>query len=154
DGAHLYVGNGARLLIYDGVPESPTVRPPLLLGRPDLDSDVSGTTSSALHGEVAGVWSDGNRLLVASGSRVLVWQTLPSVSFRPADLVLGQTDFSSEGANPGGVSGATFNRPTAIDSDGTRVLVADTINNRVLVWDHFPSAIGEPATSVIGQPTL
>lgn len=153
DGTRLFLGNGTRLLIYPSLPTSPAVKP-LVLGQPSLDSDGFGTSSLTFSGVVNGVWSDGNRLAVATGNRVLIWNPVPTRNFEPADLVLGQSNFSSDTVDAVGASASTLARPTQIDSDGTRLLVADSLNHRVLVWSTFPSSIGQPATSVIGQPTM
>ncbi len=154
DGTRLFVGNGARVLVYSGLPASPTQAPNLVLGQADLNTTSSTTSSSVFRGAVGGIWSDGTKLVVATGNRVLIWNTLPVASFTPADVVLGQTDFSSDLANSGGVSASSFSQPSQIDSDGTRLAVADMLNHRVLVWDTFPTAIGQPATSLIGQPSF
>jgi hypothetical protein len=66
-------------------------------------------------------------------------------------VVLGQPDFSSDVADNGGVSASSLYWPSQFSSDGTRLAIADSLNNRVLVWDEFPTSNGQPATSVIGQ---
>lgn len=154
DGDHLFVGNGPRVLAYDGIPDSPVVLPSFVLGAPDLDHIPSGVTSSTLDGGVGAIWSNRQRLVVATGNRVLIWNSVPRASFAPADLVLGQQDFASNGANVGGVSASTLSTPTGLDSDGHRLVVADMRNNRVLIWSPFPTSIGEPASAVLGQPTF
>ena len=42
--------------------------------------------------------------------------------------------------------------PTAVATDGTIVAVADTDNNRVLIWNQFPTTNDQPANLVLGQP--
>lgn len=70
-----------------------------------------------------------------------------------ADLVLGQPDFVSNDSSP--VPTPTGLRsPTGIATDGNVVVVADTDNNRVLIWQHTPVVNGQPADNVIGQPDL
>jgi uncharacterized protein (TIGR03437 family) len=66
----------------------------------------------------------------------------------PASLVLGQTDFNGTGIGqqPG------LRTPTAVASDGTIVAVADTDNNRVLLWKSFPTSNGQAPDLVLGQP--
>lgn len=150
DGARLFLGSGPRVLVYDGIPASPHVKPALVLGQPNLDTILPGTTSAILN-TVGAIWSDGTKLAVANGNRVLIWNKIPTKSFVPADVVLGQQDFSTSQANVGGVSASTLSGPQALDSDGTRLIVGDTSNHRVLVWDAFPTSIGQPATSVLGQ---
>lgn len=158
DGQRLYVGNGPRLLVYDGLPASPTVRPRLVLGQPDLDTvgrgANAGASASRFDSAVNAVWSDGTRLFVATGNRILLWRALPERDYAPADAVLGQLDFSSNGINAGGVSARSLNRPMSIDSDGTRLFVADTLNNRVLLWQTLPTQIAQPADGVLGQPSF
>ncbi|MBX3234173.1 MAG: hypothetical protein KIT84_40170 [Labilithrix sp.] len=150
DGTRFFLGNGPRVLIWNGIPK-PGERPSVIVGSPDIDHVPEGTSSSKLGGTVAAIWSDGKKLVVAAGNRVLVWSSVPSRNFATADLVLGQQDFVANGANAGGVSASTMSRPSAIDSDGERLLVADLLNHRVLAWSRFPTSIGEPATSVLGQ---
>jgi NHL repeat len=154
DGTHLFVCNGPRLLIYKGVPASPAVPPSVVLGQPDLDTIQSENTSSLFGGQYGfcSVWSDGHRLAVLQGSRVLIWEAIPTENQTPADLVLGQPDFSSDKLNIGGISASSLNEPAQIDSNGSDFVVADWLNSRVLVWQSFPSTIGQPATFVVGQP--
>jgi hypothetical protein len=151
DGTHFYLASGNRILAYDGLPALPTTQPARVLGRPDLSTNLTGTTSSIFNGGVNALWADGNHLAAADGHRVLLWNAPPQTSFAPADVVLGQADFATSKANVGGISASTLSFPQSIDSDGTRLLVADTLNHRVLAWDSFPTRVGEPATRVIGQ---
>jgi sugar lactone lactonase YvrE len=154
DGKNLYVGNGPRILVYEGIPASPEARPKLVLGQPDLDTTVAATSGALFGGAaVVGLWSDGNRLVATTGNRILVWQQIPTKSLIPADLVLGQPDMTSNRANAGAVASATtLSSPSAISSDGTRLYVADGLNHRVLGWSAFPVASSTPADLVIGQP--
>ncbi len=156
DGTRFYVGNGPRVLVWnDGVPDDPTTPPDLLLGAPDLATRLDYASSSNFKSEVRAVWSDGEKLAVAEGHRVLIWNRIPTESYTPADLVLGQDDFTSYKANRDGMPAAdTMASPMAIASDGERFVVAERSNNRYLVWSEFPSVNGQPADLVIGQPTL
>jgi sugar lactone lactonase YvrE len=155
DGSHLFVCNGSRLLVYNGIPANPSVKPSFVLGQPDIDT-ISAQTSSSLFGNsgCVTVWSDAMRLAVANGNRVLLWNALPSASLSPADLVLGQPDFSSNIPNNGGVAATSLYSPQNIDSNGTQFAVADMFNNRVLIWNHFPVSIAQPADFVVAQPNF
>jgi NHL repeat len=153
DGTHLFVCNGARLLVYNGIPKNPSVKPDLVLGQADLNTVSAQTTSSLMANTgCGGLWSDGTRLVAATGNRILIWNALPTQNAAPADLVLGQPDFSSNKANNGGVRSTTLSSVASVDSDGQRLVAADRLNNRVLVWNTFPTAIDQPADIVIGQP--
>lgn len=85
--------------------------------------------------------------------RMLIWRTRPEVDGAPADLVLGQPDFASEGRNAGGAVGAgTLNVPTGVAwADGV-LAVADAWNHRVLLWHGPVTRTGQPADVVLGQP--
>lgn len=96
------------------------------------------------------VWSDGTRVIVADtdNNRVLVWSTFPTVSGQPADVVVGQASFLADitGTSATGLAG-----PQSVTSDGEQLFVADTDNNRVLVYPSIPALNGAAATIVLGQ---
>lgn len=96
--------------------------------------------------------TDGRRLLLADmrNNRVLIWNGLPTGNTEP-DIVLGQADFISN--NPG-LAADKLNWPVGVATDGERVIVADTENNRVLIWNEFPTRSGEPADIVLGEPDM
>jgi hypothetical protein len=156
DGSHLIVGNGSRVLIYQGFPHLGDL-PAVVLGQPDFDSTPTNNVSASSFGNTGSgsIWSDGSRLVVSNTNRVLIWLTFPAKNFAPADVVLGQPDFSSNKVNGGGtVSASTMFGAAEVDSDGVRLLVADAWNYRVLAWSHFPTTVGQVPDSVIGQPDL
>ncbi|HPU74006.1 MAG TPA: hypothetical protein PLA43_18790 [Bryobacteraceae bacterium] len=66
-----------------------------------------------------------------------------------ASVVLGQEDFTGSEWHIG-PSGMRL--PTAVASDGIRLAVADTDNNRILIWNSIPTTNNAPADIVIGQP--
>lgn len=155
DGKELFVGNGPRLLVYKYLlPASPGLSPDLVLGQPDLQTTLAAISASLFGttGSLGDVWSDGKRVVASTGSRVLVWNQIPTAALAPADLVLGQADFTTNKANVGGVSASTFSGATQVDSDGTRLVVGDGLNNRILAWSSFPTTVGQPADVVVGQP--
>ena len=155
DGARFYLASGGRVLIYNGgIPKDPAVLPDVVLGQPDLDSTVAGISASLFEASVDSIWSDGSRLVASSGNRTLIWNKVPTVSFTPADLVLGQPDFSVDTANNGGLSAASEWEVFGVDSDGTRLAVTDFANERVLTWSTFPTTLNQKADGVIGQGTF
>ncbi len=102
-----------------------------------------------------------NRAFVSDGAyhRILGWADVDAlVNGAPADLVIGQADFSSFGCNrnPSGSIGTASATPSslcepaglAVDSAG-RLYVADTNNCRVLVFDD-PFGTDADADLVIG----
>ena len=102
-----------------------------------------------------GVWSDGACLVVADtgNHRVLIWHEVPTADHAPADVVLGQDDFFSEGPNKGGPSKG-LNLPTGVLIDAGRLVVADAWNHRILVWEDVPKSNNHPASYVIGQDDI
>lgn len=98
---------------------------------------------------------DADTLYVADAGdhRVLGWSPHPTGDDE-AQLVLGQGDFTSaeEFKNrPQGAQRMRFPYGLAV-SDG-RLTVADTSNNRILIWDDLPrQGVGVPADHVLAQP--
>ncbi len=111
--------------------------------------DFNSTGSPLLFNHPSGLASDGTRLLMCDrfNNRVLVWNTLPNGNV-PPDLVLGQPTLTS---NNSGEGRHELNWPgnVSISADGTCLAVADTNNDRILVWNSFPSKNGEPADVVL-----
>ena len=83
------------------------------------------------------VCSDGGKLFVSDShhERILVWNTIPSRSGAPADLVLGQPALTTCSGDGGAPSARTLHRSGDLWSEGTRLVVADQQNHRVLVWN-------------------
>ena len=44
--------------------------------------------------------------------------------------------------------------PTSVTTDGTRLFVSDLGFNRVLIWNTIPTANGQAADVVVGQPDM
>ena len=84
--------------------------------------------------------------------RLLVWRRVPEVDHAPADLLVGQPDFSREGRNgKGAVGPATLNVPTGIAAAGGVLAVADAWNHRVLLWRGGVERMNQPADVIVGQ---
>ncbi|MFC2019341.1 dockerin type I domain-containing protein [Chloroflexota bacterium] len=109
--------------------------------------DFNNTGGSLLFNHQAGIATDGTHLLLADtyNNRVLVWNSLPAGNVEP-DLVLGQKDFITN--NPG-TGRDEMNWPVSVATDGQRVVVADTENHRILIWNSFPTQNGTAADLVI-----
>ena len=76
-----------------------------------------------------------------------------------ADVVLGQPDLNKPdhkelNGNPAPIVAPSQNAlrvPTGVATDGQRLVVADTDNNRVLIWNSIPTSNNQPADVVVGQ---
>jgi len=99
--------------------------------------------------------TDGTRLYLADtgNHRVLVWNDFATAAAGgDPSFVLGQPDFNSGLPNRGGaVANNTLSGPRGIAASPVRLVVADSDNHRVLVWQPPPAVDGAPATEVIGQ---
>ncbi|WP_445359879.1 hypothetical protein ACJJIL_12750 [Microbulbifer sp. EKSA005] len=160
----------SRVLIWSQIPENSYASPDLLVGQSGLencdpnDADQSGISyqlsASTLY-DPTDVWSDGEKLAIidSGNNRILLWNNFPTSSFAPADIVLGQPSFSERNIELPDVDGTewpvnskTLNRPeTGIWSNGIQLFVADAKNNRVLVWNNWPTSNFAPADTVLGQ---
>lgn len=102
-----------------------------------------------------GVWLDEERLIVADtgNHRVLIWNDSASLAdHAEADAVLGQPDFTTEGAQAGGRGPSNGMRlPTGVIVVDGRLVVADAWNHRVLVWDKIPTQSDQPPDMILGQ---
>ncbi len=107
----------------------------------------SGGSSRLYH--PMGITNDGQHLIVADtcNNRILIWNSLPTSNVAP-DVVLGQTDFNT---NTPGTAQDKLRWPVDIATDGEKFCVADAYNDRVLIWNSFPTSNGEPADLVLGQ---
>lgn len=151
DTGHHRVLGWLRLPDRDGIPAD------LVLGQPDLTTEGrngNGPGAASLN-VPTGVAVAPGVLAVADAwnHRVLLWYGIPAAS-RPADVILGQADATGTLPNRGaGVPGpATLNWSYGVALCDGRLVVADTGNRRVLVWERLPEADGTPATRVLGQP--
>lgn len=163
-GGRMYLvdhGN-SRILIWNTPPTTTGAPADAVIGQAGMTASTQACTATGLDSP-RDMTVAGDRLIVADAenNRVLVWNTVPTTGGVPPDVVLGQADFThcaSSDDNQDGVSDATpsartFWFPNAVWSDGTRLLVADTNNHRVLVWQTFPTTSFQAADFILGQTT-
>ncbi|MDZ4675904.1 MAG: hypothetical protein SGI74_00200 [Oligoflexia bacterium] len=103
----------------------------------------------------------GSRLITADvvNHRVLIWNKIPNSTNQAADLVLGQPDFTANVINntpdaPGTISAYSIRHPQGISDTGDKLIIADQLNNRITIWNTFPTRNHQPADIVLGQPTM
>jgi hypothetical protein len=154
DGTRLWISDqgNARYLQWNSFPAVNGQAASIAIGQPDLISSTGGVTQSQLAsgGYVARA---GTKLLLSDGSnnRVLIWNSIPTTNGQPADLVLGQTSFTSKATGNGA---SNLYGPRGIWTDGTKLIVADRFNNRVLIWNSFPTTNGAAANVVLGAASF
>lgn len=125
----------------------------LVLGQPNFNTFTSGTTSSTLNSPT-GIATDGTVLAVAdtNNNRVLIWLHLPTVNGQPADVVVGQPNFTSNAAvSP---TQTSLRAPSGVWIYGGKLYVADTYDNRIMIYNKIPTTNGAAADLVLGQTSF
>lgn len=146
----------------------------LVIGQTTFTSQTAGASATLLGGVGGIAWANGqlwvadsNRLgLTPLNHRVLRIPTqgfpqpldeIPEGAGRcpvcvgEADLVLGQEDFEGSDYH---ITRTGFRLPTGIATDGHMLVVADTQNNRVLLWSSMPTQNTQPPDIVLGQSSF
>jgi uncharacterized protein (TIGR03437 family) len=129
----------------------------VVLGQTDFLKHDNALNRAGLRLPTA-VATDGVMVAVADtdNNRVLIWRSIPTVNNQEADVVLGQSDFTSARVSLSGdvrVPTATSLRgPQGVWIQNGMIFVADTQNHRVLIWRSIPTQNGQPADVVLGQP--
>lgn len=147
-------GNRRVLAWADGIPLDGRGAD-VILGQPDAHSRSenrggdAGPDSFRWPHAIAGTGSGGIVVADAGNHRLLRWDAHP-LADRPADGVLGQPDLHTAAEFPYGSQEGRLRFPYGA-AGGPGLAVADTANNRLLVWDEFPAADVAPDV-VLAQP--
>jgi len=99
-----------------------------------------------------GVATDGHYFAVADtdNNRVLIWNEIPTSMNQNADIVIGQTNFTTL-KSPQVVDKYSLRGPQGVWIQNGKLFVADTQNNRVLIWNTIPTQNNQGADVVLGQ---
>ena len=126
----------------------------VVLGQPDFTSTNFHTTSTGLRFPT-GVATDGRILAVADSenNRILIWKSIPTINGQPADIVLGQPDFNTV-TQPIVANNHSFRGPQGVWVQGGKLFVADTQNNRIMIWNSIPTTNNQAADVELGQPNF
>ena len=74
------------------------------------------------------------------------------VNNQPADVVVGQPDFTSLSPSANSPTAKSMRGPQGVWIQNGKLYVADTGNNRVLIFNRIPTANGAAADVVLGAP--
>ncbi|WP_036262280.1 NHL repeat containing protein [Methylocapsa aurea] len=146
-----------RVLIWRGLPEANNQPADVVLGQADFGGMLAnrgGEVGADTLNWCYGVSIVGQSLIVCDtgNRRVLLWHEIPTANGTPADLVLGQGRMDCRDENGGiGVDARGMRWPHSAAVAGETLLVADSGNNRVMVWRGMPRQNGAPADFLIGQ---
>lgn len=154
-----------RLLGLRPMPPSDGASADIIIGHPDFLSEgrnaksaVTATSLNVPTGICRIDYPDSTGLVVADAwnHRVLIWQTLPSCSNKPPDIVLGQSDFISGESNQGrsNPDDCSMHWPYGVYSADNKLYVADSGNRRVLIYNTLPTKNNQPADMVLGQTSF
>ncbi len=157
DGKSLFVADngGRRLLIWRSIPTTNGTLADVVLGQANFTSstNINPPTQRSTNG-IRGIATCSEKLFSVNRNHnvILAWNTIPTTNNAPGDFVIGQPNFTSSTANNGGISARTLSSPEKAVCAGGRFYVADSSNNRVLIWNKIPTTNFEPADVVLGQP--
>lgn len=146
--------DNSRVLIYNSVPTTNGANANVVVGQLNYTSSSGSVAQNRLNAPYSARIIDG-KLLVAdtTNSRVLIWNSVPTTNGVNADVVIGQSDFTSSDPNQNGAAGPnTLSYPTDIGYVDGQLFIVDSDNNRVLVYDGIPTTNNAAAFKVIGQP--
>ncbi len=150
-----------RLLGWQNLPTQDGQPADWVIGQPDFfheGQNAKGTPGNTTLSVPTGICVCSGGLAVADAwnHRVLIWKEIPQDSNVPADIVLGQTNFTDNRPNRGKQEAYanTLNWCYGVFYHQGKLFVADTGNRRVLVWNELPSENGQPADLVLGQPDM
>ncbi len=86
----------SRVLLHTTAPTSTDARPARVVGQPDFNTNIPQCDQKSLNYPEDVFIGHGKLIVADSGSsRVLVWNTIPATDEAPADLVLGQSTFTT-----------------------------------------------------------
>jgi uncharacterized protein (TIGR03437 family) len=160
DGTHLIVADSDnnRVLIWNKIPTMIDQNADVVVGQVDFvhNSVANPPTSTSMRGPQS-VWISNGKLIVADteDNRVLIYNSIPTKNGQAADIVVGEPSMTTPvpvaQVTPTPTQSTVYS-PVSATSDGTRLIVSDLGNNRILIWNKMPTSNGVPADVVIGQP--
>lgn len=114
---------------------------------------LASTTGTTLFDHPSGLASNGTNLLLLDrgNNRILVWNAAPTSSSTPPDFVLCQSSTTAT-TSGSGLNQCNWPSDAVVTSTG-KLVVVDTDNNRILVWNSMPTATGQSASYAIDLGT-
>lgn len=79
------------------------------------------------------------------------WNAFPTVDNQAPDFIIGSFSINSFYLPSMTNELSLSSRPESLATDGTNLIVADTNNHRVLIWNRAPTSPRTPPDVVLGQ---
>lgn len=140
-----------RVLVFDVTSLVDGQAAVAVLGQPDFISNSVATTQSGLSRPFGvEVNSAGTQLFVSDteNNRIVSYDITSISNGENATNVLGQSTFGGSGPS---LSQSRLNYPKGLALSGSQLFVADSENNRVMIFEIASIANGENAIHVLGQ---
>jgi len=155
DGKSLWIADtgNRRILYYDEIPKANFAPADGVIGKPDF--------STRDYENHQPIWpysvkvNTKKQMVVADTQfyRNLFWNNLDKAFSKPADIIIGQTDFDACGQNQFGLFPSSKSLNWTYDACFYKngLLVNDTGNSRILWFEKIPTKNNAEATVVIGK---
>jgi len=148
-----------RSLVFNALPSENNASADVVIGQVAISGELfpnqgSDPNADTLY-EPRRVCLDSGRLIIAdrNNNRVLIYDSIPETHNAAASVVIGQPDFISTEINQGlSVPAAyTLSGPTGVAVSGGKLIVTDTDNHRILIFNQVPTVNNASADAVLGQ---
>ncbi len=138
-----------RILIWRNPPERNGAPADLVLGQPNGESNAKNILFSP-----SAVWVDeaADKIFVAdtNNNRILIKNGFQNLLAHSSDVDAGAFDVVvGEAGNP---TATSLNAPRGVSTFEGKLLISDSQNNRILIFNSIPEENGASADAVIGQP--
>ena len=141
----------SRALQWTSAPQSDFAAASRVIGQNDFVTVSQGSaTANSVTNDLGALSENGGKVVVSDGNRnrVLIYDHQPVGNGVAANLVFGQPNFFM---TKFGTTATAFNVPDGAWTDGVRVVIAEGSNNRVLIWNSFPTVNQQPPDVVLGH---
>ena len=160
-----------RVLVFNQVPATNNAFADVVIGQQDFTSVTEnqgavgtvGVPTARTLDRPSGLATDGQRLFILDrdNHRVLIYNAVPTANNAAADVVIGhgtmgENSFCGDSLsnNTAGLAATCFSSaPTGLvyDPPSGKLVVYDSDNNRVLIYNSVPTVNGAAADVVVGQ---
>jgi hypothetical protein len=147
-----------RVLIWNTLPVG-NVPAGVVVGQANFTTGTSGTSRTQMNQPI-GIAVAGGRLILsdAVNNRVLIWNTIPTVNSAPAEVVLGQSTFTTNvtATLPTGLSApvGVWSALRQMEVDGTGIVGYGSIEGSGNLWAHARSVFTALAVAFFAHGIL